>query len=64
MQTRRKFEGKHSELTDAHDAQLLNYLKSTEVEVGLLSNFGRQAEFHRKIFDNSRKGSLTWTKKP
>jgi GxxExxY protein len=46
-------------LIDAHDAQLLNYLKSTEIEVGLLLNFGRQAEFHRKIYDNSRKGSLT-----
>jgi len=51
-------------LIDAHDAQLLNYLKSTEIEVGLLLNFGRQAEFHRKIYDNSRKGSLTWAKDP
>ena len=51
-------------LIDAHDAQLLNYLKSTEIEVGLLLNFGRQAEFHRKIYDNSRKGSLTWAKNP
>jgi len=51
-------------LIDAHDAQSLNYLKSTEFEVGLLLNFGRQAEFHRKIYDNSRKGSLSWTKNP
>jgi GxxExxY protein len=51
-------------LIDAHDAQLLNYLKSTELEVGLLLNFGRQAEFHRKIYDNSRKGTLSWTKNP
>lgn len=51
-------------LIDAHDAQMLNYLKSTEIEVGLLLNFGRQAEFHRKIYDNSRKGSLNWTKSP
>ena len=51
-------------LIDAHDAQMLNYLKSTEIEVGLLLNFGRQAEFHRKIYDNSRKGSLSWTKNP
>jgi len=51
-------------LIDAHDAQMLNYLKSTEIEVGLLLNFGREAEFHRKIYDNSRKGSLTWTKNP
>ena len=51
-------------LIDAHDAQLLNYLKATEIEVGLLLNFGRQAEFHRKIYDNPRKGSLFWTKIP
>ena len=47
-------------LVDAHSAQLLNYLKSTEIEVGLLLNFGPQAEFRRKIYDNARKGSLTW----
>jgi len=51
-------------LIDAYDAQLLNYLKATEIEVGLLLNFGRQAEFHRKIYDNPRKGSLSWTKIP
>lgn len=51
-------------LIDAHDAQLLNYLKATEIEVGLLLNFGRQAEFHRKIYDNPRKGSLAWAKIP
>ena len=51
-------------LTDAHAAQLLNYLKSTEIEVGLLLNFGPQAEFRRKIYDNSLKGTLNWTKIP
>lgn len=51
-------------LIDAHDAQLLNHLKATELEVGLLLNFGRQAEFRRKIYDNPRKGSLSWTKLP
>ena len=51
-------------LIDAHDAQLLNYLKATDLEVGLLLNFGRQAEFRRKIYDNPRKGSLSWTKNP
>lgn len=51
-------------LIPAHDAQMLNYLKSTELEVGLLLNFGPQAEFHRKIFDNTRKGTLSWTKAP
>jgi GxxExxY protein len=48
-------------LKDQHDAQLLNYLKATKTEVGLLFNFGSKAEFKRKIFDNSRKGSLSWT---
>jgi len=41
-------------LTLAHEAQLLNYLKATSVEVGLLFNFGPQATFRRKVFTNSR----------
>ncbi len=49
---------------DAHDAQLLNYLKATEIEVGLLLNFVRAAEFRRKIYDNPRKGSLSWVSNP
>jgi len=51
-------------LNDAHSVQLLNYLKATEIEVGLLLNFGPKAEFRRKIYDNPRKGSLSWTKIP
>jgi GxxExxY protein len=39
----------------AHEAQLLNYLKATEIEVGLLINFGPKAEFKRLVFDNQRK---------
>ena len=46
-----------------HEAQLLNYLKSTEIEVGYVMNFGKSAEFKRKVFDNDRKGSLSWTNK-
>ena len=38
-----------------HEAQLLNYLKATDVEVGLLLNFGPKPEIKRKIFDNFRK---------
>jgi len=38
-----------------HHAQLLNYLKATDIEVGLLLNFGPEPEISRKIFDNSRK---------
>jgi GxxExxY protein len=51
-------------LIPAHDPQMLNYLKATKIEVGLLLNFGHQAEFHRKIYDNPRKGTLSWTKNP
>lgn len=38
-----------------HEAQLLNYLRATEIEVGLLLNFGPKPEFRRKAFDNKRK---------
>jgi len=38
-----------------HEAQLLNYLKATEIEVGLLLNFGPKPEIRRKVFDNTRK---------
>ena len=38
-----------------HHAQLLNYLKATDIEVGLLLNFGPEAGISRKIFDNHRK---------
>ncbi|MBM4051030.1 MAG: GxxExxY protein [Planctomycetes bacterium] len=51
-------------LTDEHEAQLLNYLKATTIEVGLVLNFGPKPEFKRKAYDNSRKGSLAWTRKP
>jgi GxxExxY protein len=42
-------------LESAHEAQLLHYLKSTEIEVGLLLNFGSRPQFRRLIFDNKRK---------
>jgi GxxExxY protein len=38
-----------------HEAQLLNYLKATNIEVGLLLNFGPKPEIKRKVFDNFRK---------
>ena len=47
-------------LTEAHEAQLLNYLKATPYEVGLLLNFGPKPQIKRKAFDNARKGSLRW----
>ena len=45
-----------------HEAQLLNYLKATPYEVGLLLNFGQKAEIKRMAYDNDRKGRPTWTK--
>lgn len=42
-------------IDSAHVAQLLNYLKATEIEVGLLLNFGPRAEFKRVVFGNDRK---------
>ncbi len=38
-----------------HEAQLLNYLKATDIEVGLLLNFGPAPEIKRKVFGNLRK---------
>jgi GxxExxY protein len=50
-------------IVEDHAAQLLNYLKATDIEVGLVLNFGPTAEFRRKVYDNERKGSLSWIKK-
>jgi GxxExxY protein len=50
-------------LLEEHEAQLLNYLKATPYEVGLVLNFGPKPEFKRKAFDNTRKGSMLWLEK-
>ncbi|HEY2972576.1 MAG TPA: GxxExxY protein [Pyrinomonadaceae bacterium] len=42
-------------LDHAHEAQLLNYLRATEIEVGILCSFGLKPEFKRMAFDNARK---------
>jgi len=42
-------------LESAHEAQLLHYLRATEIEVGLLLNFGLRPQFRRVLFDNERK---------
>ena len=43
------------ELLPSHDAQLLNALRATNIEVGLLLNFGPRPRFKRLVFANSRK---------
>ena len=42
-------------LLKEHEAQLLNYLKASRMEVGLLLDFGPKPQITRKIFDNHRK---------
>jgi GxxExxY protein len=42
-------------LEQAHDRQLLNYLRATDIEVGLLFNFGPRPQFRRLAFDNENK---------
>jgi len=42
-------------LAEENEFQLINYLKATEIEVGLLLNFGKKPQFKRKIFTNDRK---------
>jgi GxxExxY protein len=45
-------------LVQEHEAQLLNYLKATCFEVGLLLNFGPQAQRKRKVYSNELKPNL------
>jgi len=42
-------------LDRSHEAQLLHYLRATEIEIGLLLNFGERPQFRRLLFDNERK---------
>lgn len=43
-------------LDPSHQAQILNYLRATDIEVGLLLNFGPKPHFKRFVFENSNKG--------
>lgn len=42
-------------LCEEHELQLISYLKATNIEVGLLLNFGKKPEIKRKIFTNELK---------
>ena len=43
------------EISEDHECQLINYLKATNIELGLLLNFGKEAEYKRKVFMNTYK---------
>lgn len=45
-------------LLSSHVAQLMNYLKSTSIEVGLVLNFGETPDFKRLVYTNNRKTNL------
>jgi len=45
-------------LAEENEQQLVNYLKATNLEGGLLLNFGKKPQIKRKIFDNDKKPML------
>lgn len=45
-------------IMNVHLAQIMNYLKATPIEVGMLLNFGEEPEFKRLIYTNDRKINL------
>jgi GxxExxY protein len=45
-------------LVEEHELQLINYLKATKMEVGLLLFFGKKPQFKRKIFTNNNKNNF------
>lgn len=49
-------------LCKANENQVLNYLRATNIEVGLVLNFGLKPEFRRKLFTNDRKPNLCGVK--
>jgi GxxExxY protein len=52
------------EIEAFHTAQVLHYLKATDLEVGLLVNFGREPQFRRVVYQNSRKRRFYETPSP
>ncbi len=45
----------------AHEAQVLNYLRATSLEVGLVLNFGPKPQVHRYLLDNARKRARAYS---
>jgi GxxExxY protein len=42
-------------IIEEHGLQLINYLRATEIEVGLILFFGKKPQFKRKLFTNDLK---------
>lgn len=42
-------------MVETFELQLINYLKATNIEIGLLLNFGKKPEFRRKMWVNDKK---------
>jgi GxxExxY protein len=40
-------------ITPEHKVQFVNYLNASEIEVGLLFNFGREPEFKHRVFSKN-----------
>ncbi|MBS1762243.1 MAG: GxxExxY protein [Bacteroidetes bacterium] len=40
----------YEKINEQNEFQLINYLKATGIEVGLLMNFGKKPEFKRKVY--------------
>jgi len=42
-------------IIEEHEVQLINYLRATTIEVGLVLLFGKKPQFKRKVFTNNLK---------
>ena len=42
-------------IAEEHECQLVNYLKATEIEVGILLNFGKEPQFKRSVLTSDYK---------
>jgi len=46
-------------IASENEAQLINYLKATDIEIGLVLNFGKKPQFKKKAFSNEFKDNKT-----
>ena len=48
-----------SQIYPIHEVQLLNFLRASPFEVGLLLNFGPELRFKRLVYSNTRKAPMS-----